>query len=106
MRALTFAPGLNTELFQEPTRGPIQNPIERIRSEIKPSERLRNPQRDWQWLLNGSPFWGQFPCADVQKRQRRKAQCKGNGMKHGVGVDAETNQQWREHTREQWFAYP
>ena len=81
---------LDARLAQQPARGPVEQPVERIGGEIKPSERLGDPERNGQRVLNRHPFGGQFAGADVQEGQGGKAERKSDGVRGRLGLTCRT----------------
>ena len=70
LRAVGNGVRFDADAFQEPARGEVQQPVKRIKRQIKPAQRDGRGQRDRQWLLNRQPFRREFADANVQKRQR------------------------------------
>ena len=105
-RAAGLRVRLDADFFQQKTRGEIEQPVERIKREVKPVQRPRRCQRDRQRLLDRQPFRREFARRDVQERQRAEADGEGNRVLPDDGFDAERNQQRRKQRREHRLADP
>ena len=106
VRAAGLRVRLDADFFQQKTRGEIEQPVERIKREVKPVQRPRRCQRDRQRLLDRQPFRREFARRDVQERQRAEADGEGNRVLPDDGFDAERNQQRRKQRREHRLADP
>ena len=106
MRAARLARQLDAGLPQQPPGGLVEQPVEGIGRQVEPLQRLRHPEGNRQRVLNRRPLGRQLAGADVQKRQRREADGKGNRMPHGLGLDVQRDQQGREQRDKDRLAHP
>ena len=106
MRAARLACQFDAGLAQQPPRGLVEQPVERIGRQVEPLQRLGHPEGNRQRVLNRRPLGRQLAGADVQKRQRREPDGKGNRMPHRLRLNVQRGQQGREQRNENWLAYP
>ena len=60
LRAVGDGVGFDADALQEPARREVQQPVERIKCQVKPAQRDGRGQRDLQRLLNRQPFRREF----------------------------------------------
>ncbi len=73
MASVRLAGRAQAHLAQHPLRRPVEQHDKRIGRAVEPQQRIGDPERRRQRLLNGQPFGRLFPRADVQEGDRRKA---------------------------------